>query len=263
MGKFDKDSLGNRMKSYEAITDNKLVPRMPMIIRLDGSSFHTFTRGLKRPFDTIFLESMRKTMRELCEKVDTCKFGYTQSDEITLVCRIDDVKKTQGYMNYEINKILSKTAAMCTLFFNRTFRDLVNAYDVICGDTSSSLVDKEVYLRKLDKAFFDCRVFNVPDWEVFNNLVWRQQDCVRNSILSVAQSQYSAKEMHGKNCSVLQDMLMEKGINWNDLPTEQKRGVCCYKDEIGWAINYDMPILTDDEGRKLISDKIFNNELEF
>lgn len=256
MGKFDKDSLGTRMKSYEAITDNKLIPRMAMIIRLDGCAFHTFTRGMKKPFDEIFLESMRMTMLELCKEVSTCKFGYTQSDEITLVCCIDDVKKSEGYMGYEINKILSKTAAMCTLFFNKYFEYNVLHY-VTFEDNEK--VDKDVYERKFHKAFFDCRVFNVPDWEVVNNLIWRQQDCTRNSLSSLARAHFSHKELQGKNSVTMQDMLMEKGINWNDLEIRYKRGVCCYKvQDKGWFLDYYMPILTEEVGKELVNDKVFS-----
>lgn len=79
---------------------------------------------------------------------------------------------------------------------------------------------------------FDARAFTVPIEEVNNCLLWRQQDATRNSIQALAQSLYPHKELQGINTKALQDkMFSEKGINWNDLPTKQKRGSCCRKND--------------------------------
>ena len=107
MAKFDNDSLGNRQKGYEAVYKQKLVPKMPIVMRIDGKAFHTFTKGMKKPFDDLLIDSMQKTMLALCKDTPTCKLGYTQSDEITIGCVCDDMKKTEGLYDDKVQKILS------------------------------------------------------------------------------------------------------------------------------------------------------------
>lgn len=79
------DSLGDRMKGYEGVSRNFLTRRVPAIIRLDGKAFHTFTKGMEKPFDPVLTQAMQETMKYLCENIQGCVLGYTQSDEITLV----------------------------------------------------------------------------------------------------------------------------------------------------------------------------------
>ena len=95
---------------------------------------------------------------------------------------------------------------------------------------------------------FDSRCFNIPIEEVTNCFIWRQQDATRNAIQMLGQCNFSHKELHGKSCSAIQDMLMDqKGINFNDMPTEFKRGVCCRRDEDGkWVLDKEIPIFTQD-----------------
>lgn len=95
------DSLGDRMKGfYEARSKTSLVRRMPVIIRLDGKAFHTFTKGFQKPFDSMLMKAMQETMKYLCENIQGCVLGYTQSDEITLV--LVDYKKltSEAWFNY-------------------------------------------------------------------------------------------------------------------------------------------------------------------
>ena len=111
------------------------------------------------------------------------------------------------------------------------------------------LLEKKTYgmtlYSKLNNAMFDARVFNIPKEEVTNCLVWRQQDATRNAIQMLGQCNFSHKELHEKSCADIQDMLMtQKGINFNDMPTEFKRGVCCIKTENGWKIDKEIPIFT-------------------
>ena len=234
------DELGKRMKEYyEGIPKTKLMRRTPVAIRIDGKAFHTFTRGFKRPFDEILIKSMQETMKYLCENIQGCVLGYTQSDEITLI--LTDYKKlnSSAWFDYEVQKMCSIAASMATMIFNKTFSHLVESYEFdMCGKVNY-LEDEEAYayseslsiaIRK--GAMFDARVFSVPKEEVTNLIYWRQLDATRNSIQMVGQANFSHKELHNKSCNMIQDMLMtEKGINWNDYPAYQKRGTCCIKEE--------------------------------
>lgn len=277
-----KDSLGDRMKRYENVSRNYLTRRVPVIIRLDGKAFHTFTRGMKKPFDPVLTQAMQQTMKYLCENIQGCVLGYTQSDEITLVLTDYATIKTDAWFSYNIQKMTSIAASMATLAFNREFKKIAEERHIGVGArgyevwgwqnpnrTPPEKTDWEqadVYFSKFDKAQFDARVFSVPKEEVCNCLIWRQQDATRNSIEAVGQAHFSHSQLHKKTCNDIQDMLFtEKGINWNDFPTESKRGSCCIKqqseEEIDdprnpghlitvrrkrWVIDREIPIFTQD-----------------
>lgn len=277
------DDLGNRMKTfYEQIPKTKLMRRTPVIIRIDGKAFHTFTRGFKRPFDEILIKTMQETTKYLCENIQGCVLGYTQSDEITLVLVDYQRFETSAWFDYEIQKICSISASMATMAFNKFFAKNVKAYEHSDETWSEELKTfdtsrADVYKKALEKgAMFDARVFNIPKEEVTNCVYWRQLDASRNSIQMVGQANFSHKELHCKTCNDIQDMLMlQKGINWNDFPTHQKRGTCVIKsdetetiteDNIGtdgsvigtmktvrskWIIDTEMPLLKG-EGREYI-----------
>lgn len=270
MAKFDNDSLGNRQKGYEAVYKQKLVPKMPIVMRIDGKAFHTFTKGMKKPFDDLLINSMQKTMLALCKDIPTCKLGYTQSDEITIVCVCDDMKKTEGLYDYKVQKILSIIASKATRYFNQFFFENVDKLQKDIN-TFKNVVDVTVYKKKLFVAEFDCRVMNIPEWDIINNLIWRQQDATRNSIQMLGQAYFSQKELNKKNTSQIMDMLMlQKNVNWNNLETFKKRGSCCYRKNNGskrnpWYVDNDMPILTEDNARaqflKIMFGNITNNPL--
>lgn len=260
--KYKKDSLGDRMKTYEYVSRYYLTRRLPVIIRLDGRAFHTFTRGLKKPFDEIFVKTMQDTMKYLCEHVQGCVLGYTQSDEITLVLVDYQDRDSCAWFDDNIQKMAIVSASMATMVFNNVFSNTVNTtYHEELKDWSKSNAYVEALVAKCGNATFDSRVFNLPKEEVVNCLIWRQQDATRNSIQSVGQANFSHKELHGKNCSDIQDMLMlEKGINWNDYPTTLKRGSCCIKKPFKinegtdketirnkWVIDNEIPVFTQDK----------------
>lgn len=231
-----KDSLGDRMKRYEGVSRNFLTRRIPVIIRLDGKAFHTFTKGMKKPFDRILMGTMQDTMKYLCESIQGCVFGYTQSDEITLVLTDYATVATDAWFGYNVQKMTSIAASMATLAFNKCFTDVVEAalqyYDMESSIQGALDFDYSVYEDKFWRALFDARVFSIPKDEVCNCLVWRQQDATRNSIEAVGQANFSHKELHCKSCNDIQEMLWsQKGINWNDFPIDCKRGSCCYRTE--------------------------------
>lgn len=209
-----KDALGDRMKgSYESRTKYFLPRRTYTLIRLDGKAFHTFTKGFERPYDTELMDAMDYTTKMLCGNVQGCKLGYVQSDEISLLLTDFDKITTSAYFDNNIQKIASITASMASAYFNKyMWENGILDYDKV--------------------AVFDSRVFSIADpIEVENYFVWRQADAVRNSISMTAQSLYSHKELNGKSTSDMQDMCMEKGVNWNDQPTGFKRGRMCIKEE--------------------------------
>ena len=235
-----KDSLGDRMKQYEGIPKISLMRRNPVIIRIDGKAFHTFTRGFQRPFDNILIESMQETMKYLCENIQGCKLGYCQSDEISLLLTDYDTINTAAWFDYQVQKMCSIAASMATLIFNRVFNEKVESANI---DSYVGLNVGFEYLSALDKAqekgaMFDARCFSIPKEEVCNYFLWRQNDCTRNSIQMVGQANFSHKELQGKSCDKIQDMLMlEKNINWNDFDTVKKRGSCCTKTGVHTAVN--------------------------
>ena len=268
------DALGNRMKTkYEAVTRMHLVSRLPVILRLDGKAFHTLTRKLKKPFDEIFVKTMQDTMKYLCENIQGCVLGYTQSDEITLI--LVDYKNLDScaWFDNNIQKMCSISASMATLAFNRAFERNIANYEL---EWKTSLTPQSVEIQNAHREYvevlwnavakggmFDSRVFNVPKEEVCNCILWRQNDATRNSIEMVGQAYFSHNQLHKKTCNQIQDMLMvEKGINWNNYPTHLKRGSCCIKVQqkgekrSKWIVDTEIPIFKG-EGRKYIDDLIF------
>ena len=272
---FDK-----RMKEYEFVSRNYLLKKTPVIIRVDGKAFHTFTRGFKRPFDDILSKSMQQTMLYLCKNIQGCVLGYTQSDEISLVLIDYQDIDTSAWFDYNIQKCASVSASMATAAFNHYFK--INVQDAIyscCYDPDNNNYGDEVIPDKQDEydryielynnkdmACFDGRCFNIPKEEVCNNIYWRQQDAVRNSIQMVGRAYFSHKQLLNKSCNEIQDMLMtEKGINWNDILTKYKRGSCCIRKQneerqrAKWVIDDNIPIFKGD-GRQYIERLIYLDE---
>ena len=272
------DSLGNRMKTYyEQIPKTRLMRRTPVAIRLDGKAFHTFTKGFKKPFDEVLIKSMQETMKYLCENIQGCVFGFTQSDEITLILVDYKHLDSSAWFDYEVQKMCSVSASMATMAFNKFFYKNVEEYSESVAALQDFDIEKK-YLEKLDKAtekgaIFDARVFNIPKEEVTNLIYWRQLDAIRNSIQMVGQATFSHKQLQHKSCNDIQNMLLiEKDINWNNFPTTMKRGSCCIRNRgvcepygntvlvpglpIGeWFVDNEIPIFKD-EGREYIEQLI-------
>jgi tRNA(His) guanylyltransferase len=218
-----KDDLGDRMKSfYEDRTRNSLPRRTNTIIRIDGKAFHTYTRGLVRPFDVDLIDDMNATTKFLCESIQGAKFGYVQSDEISILLTDYDKLTTDAWFDGNIQKIVSIASSLATSKFNqlRMLRYFKTNHQ---GKEYFNLDADELKAFRL--AHFDARVFTIPqDEEVINYFIWRQQDASRNSISAVAQSLYSHKELNGKTTDMMQELIFQKGQNWNNYPVGQKRG---------------------------------------
>lgn len=223
-----QDDLGNRMKGqYEDRTRYSLPRRTYTIIRLDGKAFHTFTRNMKRPYDENLMKIMDETAKFLCEEIQGAQFAYTQSDEISLLLTDFEKITTDAWFDGNIQKMVSVAASLATQEFNR--RLLVNSFfeAEILSELPPLGIRKHLvdYLASVNLAAFDARIFTIPDHiEVENYFIWRQKDAVRNSISMAAQSLYSHKDLEGKSSPEKQDMIHDKGQNWNDMPDGFKRG---------------------------------------
>ena len=272
-----KDELGMRMKEfYEEVPKTRLVRRMPVAIRIDGKAFHTFTRGFQKPFDEILVKSMQDTMKYLCENIQGCVLGYTQSDEITLILVDYQNLNSCAWFDYEVQKMCSIASSMATMAFNKFFTKNVNYFEMTHEHDDTINEYCTTLVNAAEKgAMFDARCFNIPKEEVCNLIYWRQLDATRNSIQMVGQANFSHKELQKKSCNMIQEMLFaEKGINWNDYPTYLKRGSCCIKTTIQnpnvdikdgaypksiWMIDLDIPIFKGD-GRDYIDKLVFIGE---
>ena len=220
------DDLGKRMKEfYEQVPKTRLVRRMPVAIRIDGKAFHSFTKGFERPFDDVLIKSMQETTKYLCENIQGCVLGYTQSDEITLILVDYKNLESSAWFDYEVQKVCSISASMATMAFNKFFKKAMTEWWNTTVDLLESVNPaKDIEYQEADKllttyanalnkgAMFDARCFNIPKEEVTNLIYWRQLDATRNSIQMVGQANFSHKELHGKSCNMIQDMLDRKSV---------------------------------------------------
>ena len=276
MGKTNK-SIGTRMREYEHVTRTYLPRRIPAIIRVDGKAFHSFTKGLEKPFDNFFRNVMQLTMQYMCENIQGCMFGYTQSDEISLLLTDYETIATDAWFDYNIQKMCSVSASMATLAFNRfwveKFQMRIDDLDEEAWSAGTSYM-VDIIQPKMFTAMFDARVFSIPKDEVCNYFIWRQQDATRNSIATVGQTYFGQKDLNGRSQNEIQEMLWQQhGINWNAYPIAYRRGACCSKvlretpmenprnpgKEIvvarrKWVIDREPPIFTQD--REYVEKKI-------
>lgn len=276
------DKLGMRMKDYETIPKARLMRRTPVAIRIDGKAFHTFTRGFNKPFDHILGTAMQETMRYLCQNIQGCVLGYTQSDEITLI--LVDYKRlnSSAWFDYEVQKMCSVAASMATMAFNKAFDQLV-VDEGVCWRTGLTPQDVEIqqkhqeYMRALiaaqsKGAMFDARCFNIPKEEVTNLIYWRELDATRNSIQMAGQANFSHKTLQGKSCIQIKKMLSDIGIEWDNYPISYQRGSCCIKTHVQdvapdgieytrseWIIDKNIPLFIG-EGREYIESLIQSEE---
>lgn len=220
---MSNDSLGDRMKSYEDCYRIQLPIRMPVILRIDGKAFHTYTKGCKRPVDAGLVECMNLTAIELCKRVQGCQIAYVQSDEISLlVTNYEDID-TQSWFDNNLQKMVSISAAVASVTFTQ------NSYKIWGSESIDSQAGDLIEVPRFKSAYFDSRAFVMPKEDVNNYFLWRQQDATRNSVQMLARTLYSHKELENKGNSELQELIFQKGQNWNNVPTSQKRGRCIVK----------------------------------
>lgn len=204
MSGSDKTSLGDRMKWYERRYAHVVMPMIPVLARIDGRGFSKFTSGLARPYDERMSRLMIDVTKYLVEQTNA-RCGYTQSDEISLVWLAED-PDAELFFGGKLLKMTSVVGSLATAYFNKLLPERL-------PEKAGSL------------PVFDNRVWEVPaDFEAANYFIWREQDAVRNSIQGAARSMYSHGECSNKNGSELQEMMFQKGTNWNDYPAFFKRG---------------------------------------
>ena len=253
-----KDALGERMKhNYEEVAKYRLTRRMPVAIRIDGKAFHTFTRGFEKPFDYILQASMIETMEYLVQNIQGAKFGYTQSDEITIILTDYDTLETDAWFDYEVQKLCSIAASMATMIFNRIFNNKVDyLYESKSARCASFTNEDLAHMDALAKgAMFDARCFNIPKEEVGNLIVWRWQDAKRNSIQMVGQHFFSHKELQGKGQLDIRVMLKEIDHPWEHYGDTSRFGTMAFKNEEGEWIT--RPAYADNAPMyKIVSDAI-------
>lgn len=210
--------LADRMVAYEDVShESYLIPRMPVIIRVDGRAFHSWLREAEKPFDEKFAGRMDIVAQELLNEIQNARFAYLQSDEISLLLIDYNRFDTQQWFGGNREKMVS---------------------------LSASIASSMMTLQSSRICHFDSRVFNLPEGEVVNYFVWRQRDWERNSIQMVARCFYSHNQLNGKNKSDMQEMIFQKGGNWNNYATPWKRGRGITKD----SIDGEIPILSKDRG---------------
>lgn len=248
---MNKDSLGDRMKVfYEDAYRVSLPMRLPIIVRIDGSHFHSYTRNCVRPFDDKLSNVMDETAIELCKNIQGARLAYVQSDETSILINNYTSLNSEAWFSNNIQKMTSVAASIAGSFFT------ANSWKIWTKEDKPSLVD-------IKQAYFDARVFVLPKEEVCNYFLWRETDASRNSVQMVARSLYSHKELNNKNISQMQDMIHAKGMNWNDLPIHQKRGRCIVKqtymkDDVQrsrWVVDFAIPIFSQD--RDYINREVF------
>ncbi len=224
------ENLGNRMKVYEKATQQMLPENLPVIIRLDGRSFHRLTKKFEKPFDEKFIKFMNKIALDLCRnEVQNVRLAYIQSDEISLLLYKNVF--AQSWFGNKLQKMVSLASARAS------------AYATSISDSTADIL-----------TMFDARAFVLPPKEVCNYFIWRQKDWTRNSVQMYARSLYPHNRLQNKNQETMQDMIFKKGFNWNDLPTYLKRGRCVYPEQIKvnsiirklWMVDNDIPIFTED-----------------
>lgn len=243
---MSKDTLGDRMKSYyENRTKTYLPRRSNVIIRIDGCHFHTFTKGLIRPFDEVFTEAMTRTTKDLCTHIQGAKLGFVESDEISILLTDYDSLETDAWFDYSVQKLCSVSASMASMFFNKHFMDVIDENLSVLKSNPERLT-KLLEKVKLG-AYFDARCFTLPRQEVCNYFIWRQNDTIRNSVSSVAQAHFSQKQLNGKSQDAMKKMLLEElNIDWErDTQSQWKRGSAVVRTEEGWETVINLPLFTE------------------
>lgn len=283
---FDK-----RMQNYKYTSDQSLMRRTSVIIHIDGMHFHTFTKGLDKPFDEILVRSMQDTAKYLCENIQGCALAYTQSDEINLLLIDYQGLDSQSWFDNRIQKLTSAAASLATLEFNRRFTERVRIMRTMVlhenhPDNSNEKTHETVkYLKKFGAtkkgATFAACAFNLPQDEVTNFFYRRQQDAIRNSIQMVGQANFSHTELQHKSCEDIKQMLRDKSEAtggtikpWEDYPMFLQRGTCIIKNEevldqndpeickrFYWDVDENVPIFKGD-GRNYINKLVYLDEEE-
>jgi len=208
--------LDSRMKNYEKRYE--LPINLPVIIRVDGRAFHTFTCGMEKPFDNKFIDMMNTIGIKLCDEIQNCKLAYLQSDEISFL--VYNGIGSSAWFDNDVQKICSVSASFASAIGTKYILD-------------------NIPRKNRSVVSFDSRAFILPPKDVVNYFLWRQQDCERNSLQMFARKFYSQKDLQNRNGEYMHRMIHEKGDDWNSLPPSLKRGRCIVKKLEDISVNND------------------------
>lgn len=215
MGDKDRSELGVRQKELEHKTRHFLPAGSYTMIRVDGKSFHSWCRGLQRPYDMRLVETMRQTMLALCERTQDCVLGYCQSDEITLILAGYSGEKSQSWFDGNLLKNTSIPAGTASAHFNHHAAQIFEADEIAARDL----------------AVFDGRAWAVESVDdVLGNLVFRIRDAERNSASMLGQAHYSPRQLHGvSRRDLIERLEAEHGVSWDAQPGSFRSGSMCIK----------------------------------
>ncbi len=246
-----QDELGERMKGQYEHRTRFFVPRRTYtIIRLDGKAFHTYTKGLEKPFDDGLSNDIDSAIIAMLPHIQGAVFAYTQSDEISVLVTDFALPTTSAWFDGNIQKMASVSSSIITAEFNylrsKRWKKEFNKLSKLHNNEYGEVEDIESY--KL--AYFDSRIFTIPDrTEVMNYFIWRNQDCARNAVSMVAQSEFPHKELQGKSTPMMQEMLFtKKGINWSEYDEALKNGRLIVKETYLHSEPFNTDITLNKEG---------------
>lgn len=249
------DSLGDRMKKYEEAARNTLPGRLPVLVRLDGKAFHTYTKGLAKPLDLNLVNVMNSTAIEVCKAIQGAQIAYVQSDEISILIHNYKTLESTAWFDNQVQKIVSISAGVASGIFT---------------SLSPSLWEN----KETKVATFDARAFVLPESDVCNYFVWRQKDWIRNSVQMLARSLYSHKSLDRKKNEELKKMCAQKGKKWDDESNTFRRGRCILREtyispgagasvdakRTRWTVDNDIPLFT--ENRDYINNHLKTHSVE-
>lgn len=233
-----KDSLGDRMKAYEANSSSTLTRKVPVVIRLDGKAFHTFTKGMEKPYALRLINAMVEAATKTLKSIQGAKLAYVQSDEVSIVLSDMDSIETDAWFGYNVQKMTSIAAATMTYHFNAAIRGVAGKEfnDAVDSVLANKIDDAAMEVSKFWQgvpnrfAIFDARAFTVPADDVANCFLWRAKDWHRNSVQMLGQANFTHKQLHGKKLADIHEMLHTKGINWAKQPDVFKNGTFIFAD---------------------------------
>ena len=229
-------NLEDKCLYYRSLSDYKLLPNSYVIVMLDGRSFsHMIKNKFLKPFDDNFIRMMNETAEYVCKNVQGCKFAFVQSDEISLVLTDFDTPTTDAFFSNRLCKLQSIIASLATAKFNQ----LMTSYhfDKMWDEGYAPDLSVDNICNKIEELplyQFDCKCWNVPTYnDVFAWLLYRQNDCIKNSKQQTAQTCLPHKELLGKNTDEQIALLKEtKGIDWTLFPNDRKYGRFIWKEEV-------------------------------
>lgn len=201
------DQVGERMKWAEHQTTLVLPRRAYTILRLDGKTFHSFTRGVEKPYSVKLADALDAGALALLGEVMGGRMAYGQSDEYSFLLTDFTAPDTEAWFGGCVQKIVSVAASVFTAAFNQAFGG-----------------------ERL--AYFDARCFTLAHREsVVNYFAWRQADAMRNSVSMVASCHFSPRALYGRGTAERREMLRAKGVDWDALPAAVRRGRVVKKGE--------------------------------